>query len=79
MRRILNDGYAQAVIVAEVTLLPSTLRYAFDLFNLFNLEARVFSKVALDKERYKDGPLRVCVDAAAGTAFKGCEEERSTR
>jgi hypothetical protein len=48
------------------------------LFNLFNFKARVFPKVTLDEKGYEDGPLRVCVDAAAGAAFKGCEEERRT-
>jgi len=49
------------------------------LFNLFDLKARVFSEIALDEEGYEDGPLRVCVDAAAGAAFEGCEEERRAR
>ena len=79
MRSILDDGYTQTVIVTQVTLLPSSFRYALGLFNLFDLKARVFSEIALDEEGYEDSPLRVCVDAAAGAAFEGREEERGAR
>ena len=79
MRRVLDDGYAQTIVVAQVALLPPAFWYALDLFNLLNLEACVFSKVALDEEGDEDGPLRVGVDAAAGAAFKGGHEEGSTR
>lgn len=77
MRRVLDDGYAQTVVVAKVALLPPALGYAFDLFNFFDLKACVFSEVALDEKGHKDGPLRVGMDAATGAAFEGCEEERS--
>jgi hypothetical protein len=35
------------------------------------------AKVTFDQESDKNGPLRVCVDAATGAALKGSEEERS--
>lgn len=75
MRRVLNNRYPQPVKVAEITLLASPLWYAFDLLNLLDFEARVGPEVALDKEGDEHGPLRVRVDAAAGAAVEGGEEE----
>jgi hypothetical protein len=76
VRRVIDDGYPQTVVVAEVALLSSAFRYAFDLLNFFNLEACVAAEIALDEEGHEDGPLRVRVNAAASAAFEGGEEER---
>lgn len=59
-------------------MLPPSLWYALDLFNLLNLEARILAELALDEERHKDSPLRVRVYAAAGAPVEGREEERGT-
>jgi len=45
------------------------------LFNLFDFEAGIFAKVSLDDEGYKDSPLRMCMDTAAGTTLESCEKE----
>jgi hypothetical protein len=76
VRRVLNDWYPQAIIVAQVTLLATTFGDAFDLLDLFDFKARVGTEVALDDEGHEDGPLRVRVDAAACAALEGGEEER---
>jgi hypothetical protein len=76
VRRVLDNRYPQAIIVAQIALLAATFGDAFDLLNLFDFEARVQAKVALDDESHEDSPLRVGVDAAAGAALEGGEEER---
>jgi hypothetical protein len=54
---VLDDGYPQAVVVAQVALLVTTLWYAFDLLNFFDLEACVGAEVTFDEECDEDGPL----------------------
>jgi len=75
VRCILNNRYPQPVVVAQIALFAATLRYAFDLLDRFDLEAGAGAEVALDEEGDEDGPLRVRVDAAAGAAVEGGEEE----
>lgn len=75
MRRVLDNRYPQAVVVAQISLLSATLGYTFDLLYFFNLEACVLAKIAFYEESYQNSPLRVGVDAAAGAAFEGGEEE----
>jgi hypothetical protein len=76
VRRVLDNRYPQAIIVAQVALLAATFGDAFDLLDFFDFEARIRAEVALDDEGYEDGPLRVCVNAAACAAFECGEEER---
>jgi hypothetical protein len=75
MRRVLDDRYPQAIVVAQIALLATTLGYAFDLLDLFDFEACVVAEVAFDEESNENGPLGVRVYAAAGAAFEGGHEE----
>jgi hypothetical protein len=75
VRRVLDNGYAQAIVVAKVALLAAALGDALDLLDLLDLEARGGAQVALHEEGDEDGPLRVRVDAAAGAAVEGGHEE----
>ena len=74
---VLNDGYAQRVVIPEVADFASAFTNALDLLKMLDLEASICAKVTLDEQCYEDGPLRVCVDTAAGTAVKGSYEEWS--
>jgi len=56
-------------------LLAPALGDALDLLNLLNFKASGWAGVALNEEGDKDGPLRMRVDAAAGAALKGGEEQ----
>lgn len=76
VRRVLDNGYPQAIVVAQVALLAAALGDALDLLDLLDLEACVFAEVALHEESDEDRPLRVRVDAAAGAALEGGHEER---
>ena len=75
VRRVLDDGYPQTIVVAQVALLAAALGDALDLLDLLDLEARVFTEVALNEQRDQHRPLRVRVDAAAGAALEGGHEE----
>jgi hypothetical protein len=57
MRRVLDNRYAEAVVVAQVALLPPALRYTFDLLDFFNLETTFFAEVALDQKGNEYGPF----------------------
>jgi len=45
---VLNDGYAQRVIIPEVADFASAFTNAFDLLEMLDLEAGVGAKVTLD-------------------------------
>ena len=75
VRRVLDTGYPQSIVVAQVALLAAALGDALDLLDLLNFETCVFAEVALDEECDQHGPLRVRVDAAAGAALEGGHEE----
>ena len=75
VRRVLDDGYPQAIVVAQVALLAAALGDALDLLDLLDLEACIFAEVALHEECHEDRPLRVRVNAAAGAALEGGHEE----
>ena len=72
---VLDNRYPKAIIVAQIALLATALGDAFDLLDLLDLEACVAARIAFDEEGHEHGPLRVRVDAAAGAAFEGGEEE----
>lgn len=74
--RVLDDGDPQGIVISEVAELAPALGDALDLLDVADLEARVRAVVALDQERHEHGPLAVRVDAAAGAALKGGQEER---
>lgn len=78
MRRVFNDRDPESIIVSKISLLASPLRNALDLLNLLNLEARVFADFTFYEEGDEDGPLRVCVNAAAGATLEGGVEEGGT-
>ena len=75
MRRVLDDWYPQPIIVPQVALLAAPLWYALDLLDLLDFKASILAEVAFDEKRDEDGPLRVCVNAAAGAALEGSHEE----
>jgi hypothetical protein len=76
VRRVLDNRNPQTIIVAKIALLAATVGDAFDLLDLFDFEACVGAKVALDNEGHEDSPLRVRVNAAACAALERGEEER---
>ena len=45
---VLNDGYAQRVVIPEVADFASAFTNAFDLLEMLDLEAGVGAKVTLD-------------------------------
>ena len=47
MRRILNDRYAQPIIVSQIARFATALRYALDLLNLLDFKTRVLAEIAL--------------------------------
>lgn len=74
MRRVLDDGDAQGIMVAQVADLAQALAKALDLLNVVDLEDA--AALGLEEEGDEDGPVRVGVDAAAGAAAgEGGEEE----
>lgn len=81
VRRVLDDGDAQGVVVAQVARLLVSLAEALDLLNVVNLKdlgvAAGLGALLLEEQGDEDGPLGVRVDAAAGAAAReGGEEER---
>ena len=76
MRRIFDNWDAQAIVVPQITLFTTALGDTLDLLNLLDFETCRGAGVAFNEEGDEDGPLRVRVDAAAGAALEGSEEER---
>jgi hypothetical protein len=75
MCRILDNWNGQFIIISQIPGLAAPLGDALDLLNLLDFKWRRGSEVAFDKKCDEDGPLRVCVDAAACTASEGGVEE----
>ena len=79
VRRVLDDGDAQRIMVAQVPLLAEAAAEALDLLDVVDLKdaARRGAGCSLKEERDEDGPLRMSVNAAAGVAAgESSEEER---
>ena len=77
MRRVLDDWYAQHIVVSQVSLLAKTSAKCLDLFDVVDLEHICIARSSLKEECYKDSPLRVRMDATSRIALlEGCEEER---
>lgn len=81
MRRVLDHRNPQGVVVSEVADLVHALSEPLDLLNVVDLEdlpaVSLPRALRLEQQRDQDGPLRMGVDAAAGTALgEGREEER---
>lgn len=78
MGRVLDDGDAQRVVVAQVPGLLEAAAEALDLLDVVDLEDLVVTApLRLEQQRHQHGPLRVRVDAAPGAAPReGREEQR---
>lgn len=75
--RVLDDGDAQRVVVAEVPRLLEAAAEALDLLDVVDLEHLAVSALGLEQQRHQHRPLRVRVDAAPGAAPReGREEQR---
>lgn len=78
VRRVLDNGDPQRVVVPKVAHLAEAAPEALDLLNVVDLEDAAAGPVGggLEDEGDEDGPVRVRVDAAAGVAAReGGEEE----
>lgn len=76
MRRVLNDGDPQRIVVPQVTDLAEPLAKALDLLNVVDLKDAAVVALCLEQQRDQHGPVGVRVDAAAGAAAgEGREEE----
>lgn len=77
LRRILDDWYPKAIVVAHVAGLACTLRNPLDLLHALNLEARMWSRFSLNEQRNEHSPLRMRVDTAScSTLVESSQEER---
>ncbi len=76
--RVLDDGDAQRVVVAEVSRLLEPAAEALDLLDVVDLEHLVTARaLRLEQQRHEHRPLRVGVNAASGPApGEGGEEQR---
>lgn len=74
MRRVLDNGNAQRIVVPQVAHLTHALAKTFNLLNVVDLEDA--AALCLEEQGDEDGPVGVGVDAAAGAAAgEGGEEE----
>ena len=63
-------------MVSQVARLGEALAKALDLLNVVNLKDFILAwALSLEKQRYKHGPLRVRVDAAACVAARESRQE----
>lgn len=69
VRGILDDGNPQRIMIPQVALLGHATAEALDLLDVVDLEDLILTgALGLEQQRDEDGPLRVCVDAAASVA-----------
>ena len=68
---VLNDRYAKGVMEAKHSWFVSTLRNAFDLFNVTDLEKCIFATLLLNEKSDEHGPLRMSMNATSGSSIKG--------
>ena len=77
VRRVLDNGYPQAIVVAQVALLAAALGDALDLLDLVHREDVLVGALlaSLTQQSDEHRPLRVCVNAAAGVARRESRKE----
>jgi hypothetical protein len=73
---VLDDRNLKCVEEAQHALALAS-RNTLDLLNVADLEASIWTLLALDQERHQNGPLGVRVNAAAGTTLESSKEQRS--
>lgn len=74
-RRVLNDGNPQRVMII-VHSFSFALGDALDLLDITDFKIALLAILPLDQQSHENGPLRVRMDTAHGSAFKGSEEQR---
>lgn len=73
-RRVVDDGDPERVVIPEHAFARAP-RNALDLLNVADFKVPTRTKLALDKKGHQDSPLRVGVNAAAGAAVEGGQEQ----